>query len=142
MKGTMKPQNRAIERIPPKITAPVASVRSKPKPTRIEVSGWDSPRMAFLTTTISTIALDCAIFPMPNAATEVKMAKRMPAQRAFRARSKTIIGPPDISPRLLMKRYLTARRASEYLVAIPKTPVSHIHKTAPGPPSNTAPATP
>ena len=39
-------------------------------------------------------------------------------------------------------RYFTATSASEYLVAIPNTPVSHIHSTAPGPPKATAVATP
>ncbi len=40
------------------------------------------------------------------------------------------------------ERYLTARIASEYFVAIPTIPVTHIQKTAPGPPSVIAVATP
>ena len=39
-------------------------------------------------------------------------------------------------------RYFTASTASAYLVAMPKTPVSHIQSTAPGPPAATAVATP
>ena len=41
-----------------------------------------------------------------------------------------------------MIRYFTASSASAYLVAMPKTPVSHIQSTAPGPPAATAVATP
>ena len=88
------------------------------------------------------MALDWAMLPIPKAATAVNRANKIPAQRAFKPRSRTNIGPPDISPRLFWMRYFTASRASEYLVAMPKTPVNHIQNTAPGPPMSTAPATP
>ena len=39
-------------------------------------------------------------------------------------------------------RYLTAKRASEYFVDIPKSAVNHIQKIAPGPPNVIAVATP
>ena len=131
-----------MDRIPPKMTAAVRAAIAMPNQSRIEASAWVSPNTVFFTTTISTIAFDWAMLPMPKAARAVKAAKRIPAQRAFRPRSKTNIGPPDISPRLFWMRYFTASRASEYLVAMPKTPVNHIQKTAPGPPISTAPATP
>src|SRR5213075_3114363 len=51
---------------------------------------------------------------------------------------RTSCHPP---PSVLM-RYFTERTASEYFVAIPKTPVSHIQSTAPGPPAAMAVATP
>ena len=38
--------------------------------------------------------------------------------------------------------YLTANNPSEYLVAIPKSPVIHIQNIAPGPPNAIAVATP
>ncbi len=52
------------------------------------------------------------------------------------------IGPPSIVPSAVRTRYRTASSASLYLVAVPSTPVSHIQKTAPGPPRLTAVATP
>ena len=61
---------------------------------------------------------------------------------AFKAPFRTYMGPPAMVPSLFVVRYLTDKRASAYLVEIPKTPVSHIHKTAPGPPAATAVATP
>ncbi len=57
-------------------------------------------------------------------------------------RSSTYIGPPAIVPSAVVMRYFTESSASAYLVAIPKTPVSHIQRTAPGPPDATAVATP
>ena len=60
----------------------------------------------------------------------------------FNPYSNAYIGPPDISPRSLVTRYLIARSPSEYLVAIPKTPVNQHQKTAPGPPNAIAVATP
>src|SRR3989338_5364706 len=86
--------------------------------------------------------LALTMLPIPKAATAVKKAKTAPSHRQFIPLSSTYIGPPAIKPFLVVIRYLTERRASAYLVAIPKTPVSHIHKTAPGPPEATAVATP
>ena len=57
-------------------------------------------------------------------------------------RSRTYIGPPAIEPFGVVTRYLMASTASAYFVAIPKTPVSQIQRTAPGPPAATAVATP
>ena len=47
-----------------------------------------------------------------------------------------------MSPFESVSRYLTARTASEYLVAMPTSPVIHIQKSAPGPPAAMAVATP
>jgi hypothetical protein len=52
------------------------------------------------------------------------------------------MGPPAIVPSAALTRYFTDRSASAYFVAIPNTPVSHIHRTAPGPPAATAVETP
>ncbi len=79
---------------------------------------------------------------MPKALTAVSTAKTTPSQRAPTPRSRTYIGPPAIDPPAPRTRYFTASSASPYLVAIPKTPVSHIQSTAPGPPDATAVATP
>jgi len=57
-------------------------------------------------------------------------------------RSRAYIGPPAALPSGSITRYFTARTASEYLVAMPKTPVSQIQRTAPGPPRATAVDTP
>ena len=80
--------------------------------------------------------------PMPKAATAVRAAKMTPSHFAFIPRSSTYMGPPPMSPDGVTTRYFTASTASAYLVAMPKTPVSHIQSTAPGPPAATAVATP
>jgi len=82
------------------------------------------------------------MFPIPNAATVVNAANNTPSHLAPRPRSRTYMGPPAISPLTFLPRYFTDRTASAYLVAMPKTPVSHIQSTAPGPPRATAVATP
>ena len=45
-------------------------------------------------------------------------------------------------PSFVRALYLIASKPSAYFVAIPNTPVSQHHSTAPGPPSETAVATP
>ena len=82
------------------------------------------------------------VLPMPKAATAVSAAKITPSHFAFIPRSRTYIGPPAIEPFAFFTRKRTERSASEYFVAMPKTPVSHIQRTAPGPPAATAVATP
>ena len=52
------------------------------------------------------------------------------------------MGPPLMSPFSSLIRYLTAKTASEYLVAMPTRPVIHIQNKAPGPPAAMAVATP
>ena len=76
----------------------------------------------------------CTMLPMPKAATAVNAAKTTPSQRMPMPRSSTYIGPPAIVP-VGRGRCGTSppARASAYLVAIPKTPVSQIQSTAPGP---------
>ncbi len=82
------------------------------------------------------------MLPMPNAATAVSSANTTPSHLIRSPRSSTYIGPPAIAPDGVVTRYFTASSASPYFVAIPNTPVSHIHSTAPGPPAATAVATP
>ncbi len=60
----------------------------------------------------------------------------------FSPLSNAYIGPPIIVPSSVFTLYLIASKPSEYLVAIPKTPVIQHQRTAPGPPSATAVATP
>ena len=92
--------------------------------------------------TIEGMEFACTIFSMPNAETAVRMAKMTPSHFCFMPRSSTYIGPPAIRPLSVLMRYFTESSASEYLVATPNTPVSHIYSTAPGPPAAIAVATP
>ena len=79
---------------------------------------------------------------MPKAARAVNIAKIIASHLACSPRSSANMGPPSIRPSLVLTLYLTARRPSEYFVAMPKKPVIQHHSTAPGPPSATAVATP
>ena len=60
----------------------------------------------------------------------------------FRPLSKAYMAPPCIRPSSVFTLYLTAIRDSAYFVAIPNTPVSQVHRTAPGPPRAIAVPTP
>ena len=80
--------------------------------------------------------------PIPKAATAVNTANKIANHFNPRPFSRAYIGPPATVPSGLTTLYFTASTASEYFVAIPKTPVSHIQKTAPGPPAATAVLTP
>src|SRR5262247_2655312 len=133
MNGTSSSHTRAIDLMPPRITTAVKAVITAPD------HQGDTWKVSF---TRVAIELACTMLPMPNAATAVRAAKIRPSQRARSPRSSTYIGPPAIVPSGPLTRYFTARTASEYLVAMPKTPVSHIQSTAPGPPALTAVATP
>ncbi len=83
--------------------------------------------------------------PMPKLATTAKIAKAiartfpsgplMPSERYH-------CGPPVFWPLRLVCRNLTPRTASEYLVAMPTRPVTHIQNRAPGPPRAMAAPTP
>ena len=52
------------------------------------------------------------------------------------------MAPPSMKPLWSRTRYFTAAYVSAYFVAMPNRPVTHIHKTAPGPPARMAVATP
>ena len=133
MNGTSLSHTLAIDWMPPRITIAVRTVITAP------VHQGETCRVSW---TIEEIELACTMQPMPKAATAVSAAKTTPSQRWPRPRSSTYIGPPAISPCAVTVRYLTESSASAYLVAIPNTPVSHIHSTAPGPPAATAVETP
>jgi|SRR5438132_3444076 len=125
MNGTSPSQTLAIDLIPPRITKAVSTAITMP------VSHGVMRNVSF---TIEEMEFACTIFPMPNAETAVRMAKMTPSHFCFMPRSSTYIGPPAIRPLSVLMRYFTESSASEYLVAMPNTPVSHIHSTAPGPP--------
>src|SRR5699024_9928507 len=88
------------------------------------------------------IEFDCTMLPIPNAAIAPNNANRIQSHLALSPCSRYYIGTADISPFELVTRYLTARMASPYFVAIPNNAESHIQNTAPGPPRTTAVATP
>jgi len=133
MNGTRASHTLAIDLIPPRMTTPTSTVMTSP------VSQAGSP-----TTSLANAAteFDCTMLPMPKAAMAVNAANSMPAHFIPSPRSSTYMGPPAIAPPLVRMRYFTESRASEYLVATPKTPVIQHQNTAPGPPIATAVATP
>ena len=95
-----------------------------------------------VSSTMVEIEFACTMLPMPKAAIAVSAANTTPNRRLPMPRSSTYIGPPAMVPCGVVMRYLIDSNASAYLVAIPKMPVSHIQRTAPGPPAATAVATP
>ena len=133
MKGTSIPHTRAMLLTPPSTTAATKIVSTTP------VIHGATPSV--LSQRVA-MALLCTEHPMPMAAHAVKKANKIASHFNFKPRSKAYIGPPNIVPSGILTRYLIASNPSLYLVAMPKTPVSQHHSTAPGPPSATAVATP
>ena len=88
------------------------------------------------------MALACTVLPMPKEASAVNRANSTASHFHPRPRSSAYMGPPSMRPSSALTRYLMARSPSLYLVAMPKTPDSQHHSTAPGPPRATAVATP
>ena len=88
------------------------------------------------------MALACTVLPMPKAAQAVNTAKSTASHLRCSPRSRAYMGPPSMRPSGVFTRYFMASRPSEYFVAMPNTPVSQHHSTAPGPPSAMAVATP
>ena len=79
---------------------------------------------------------------MPNAANAVNIQNTIASHFILRPLSSAYIGPPIIVPSCDFTLYLIASRPSLYLVAIPRKPAIQHHNTAPGPPRDTAVATP
>ena len=94
--------------------------------------------MGRLVSSTSAMALICVPQPMPNDASMANSANStaitLPNFFHLRPRSSAYIAPPIMRPSAVCTRYLTAIRLSAYFVAMPNTPVSQHHSTAPGPP--------
>ena len=142
MKGTSFSQILETFFRPPTITN-----RADPHTIAAGIQG-SMPKFAWTTL---VIALVCTAEPIPKIVKQAITANQIAASFAHQGTvpsgrlkrcSHTCIAPPIIWPRQSFTRYFMAAKTSVYLVAIPKIPVSHIHKTAPGPPERTAVATP
>ena len=143
MNGTSFSATLEMDFTPPKITSATAMAITS----AIAQSGTPGK----LDSMMPVIAADCTAEPVPMVAITAKAANAtapilahqgtLPSER-LNARSHAYIAPPSISPLWSFTRYLTDANTSQYLVAMPNTPVSHIQKTAPGPPAIMAVATP
>ena len=133
MNGTSSSQTRAMTFRPPSTTAAVMAAWMTPVRWTL-IPNWEAASVE--------IELACTMLPMPNEANTVNSANSTPSHFMPRPRSRAYIGPPSMVPSSVLTRYFTASSASLYFVAMPRTPVSHIHSTAPGPPRLTAVATP
>ena len=143
MKGTIFSQRLEIAETPPKMGIAERTTMMMPM-----IQGSISTPAEVM---MPVMELACTAQPMPRAANAVKMAKAaapsfahqgvVPSSRT-KARRQAYIAPPTICPLASFTRYLREMYTSEYLVAIPKIPVSHIQRMAPGPPMRSAVATP
>ena len=92
------------------------------------------------------IELAWVILPIPKDDTTTKKANKPASPRPIYLFLKPFfiayIGPPAISPTLLVSRYLTASTDSAYFVDKPNAALIHIQTSAPGPPRTIAVATP
>ena len=89
--------------------------------------------------------LDWVMLPMPRDAPTANRANTVPSAppaRRPKAASSTYMGPPTHWPCRSRRRYRTASRLSEKMVAMPNRADSSIHTSAPGPPATSAVATP
>jgi hypothetical protein len=140
MNGTRAEATRPSHRMPPRTTSPTATKMTRPVHEGVQkVSSGSWPWMAVAT------CPDWTALPMPKLAITPKTANAKPRILPSGPRMPSVryhIGPPDCSPRALTRRYLTPRSPSEYLVAMPNRPVTHIQNRAPGPPMAMAAPTP
>ena len=131
--GTMQVQTFAMLCRPPRITSATMTART-------------SPEIQFGTAkvlwTIAAMALVCTRLPVPSTAMAATTLKNTAIQRHFRPRRMVYMGPPWTSPLRSRTRYFTASSDSAYFVDMPKIPVTMHQNTAPGPPMQTAVATP
>ena len=142
MNGTRASHTLVSHLMPPKMTSDTSTTSTRP------TTHWGTPGR--FSTMTSLTALACTAEPMPNDASAARAAKAMAPTLAhqgvvpffLKARSQAYMAPPSISPLWSLTRYFTLTKVSAYLVAMPKTPVSHIHSTAPGPPDTMAVPTP
>ena len=86
--------------------------------------------------------LACTMLPMPKEAMAVNRQNNIASHFAPNPLSSAYIGPPSISPLLVLTLNFTASSPSLYLVAMPNTPVIQHQNTAPGPPNAMAVPTP
>ena len=133
MNGTKAPQTLAMLFTPPMMTTAVMMQMMPPMTQGDTAYDW---------WVMVDMALACTVLPMPNEAKAVNREKSMAIFFQPRPRSRAYIGPPSMLPEAVFTRYLMAKRPSEYLVAMPNTPVSQHQNTAPGPPMAMAVATP
>ena len=143
MNGTIASHTLASHFTPPKMTNETNTMMAKP------TAQFGTAGKFAVMTPVSAEA--CTAEPMPNAAMAASAANAtaptlahtgtLPSLRT-KPRSHAYMAPPSISPLWSLTRYLTLMNVSAYLVAMPNTPVSHIHSTAPGPPESTAVPTP
>ena len=133
MKGTSLSETRVMDLMPPMITRPTSALSTMATATGGTWKFW---------VMLPTTAFACTMQPMPKPQSDASSANSMPAQRACKPRSSAYIAPPIMLPFSLLTRYLTPMMVSAYFVAIPNTPVSHIHSTEPGPPRAMAVPTP
>ena len=118
---------------------PNTITRATSRATTTPVMWGETPQVSC---TSSEMELAFTVLPIPKAAMAVNTQNSMASHRMFNPRSKAYMGPPSISPSGFFTRYFMANSPSAYLVEMPSIPVSQHHNTAPGPPSETAVATP
>src|SRR5699024_2526895 len=118
---------------PPKITRDTSTAATTP------TIHPGIPRFSLQT---EAIAFTWVAQPIPKDAKPPKTAKRRPSHLICNPLSRAYIAPPSILPSLVFTLYLTEIKDSLYFVAIPNTPVSQHHRTAPGPPRAMAVPTP
>ena len=129
MKGTRRSQTVEMLFTPPKMTSPASAHTRTPTESG---AMWNDSSITV------EMAFTCTPQPMPSVASAVNSANSRARCFMPKARSNTYIAPPSVRPSAVCTRYFTARSASAYLVAMPKTPVTQHQNTAPGPPSATA----
>ena len=137
--GTNPIHQRAMLFTPPMITKPTSVANTKPV---IVLVVSVSIQFCITNDRFSLMAFACTVLPMPNDATAANTQNSTPNHFMPSPFCRAYIGPPSILPSFVFTRYLMASRPSPYFVAMPNTPVSQHHSTAPGPPRLTAVATP
>ena len=142
MTGTSFSHTREIDLMPPRMTIATSATTTMPT----SHCGMAAPSMSDVLYSASASEFDWVEAPMPNAASDANRANSTASTRPsflfLKPRSSAYIAPPSILPEWSFTRYFTPMNTSEYLVAMPRMPVIHIQKMAPGPPNRRPVPTP
>ena len=125
--------------MPPMTTHETMAQMTRPMTSRSVAVFWTGVKNSVVTDSVSWLACITQSVPI-----RPKQEKKTASGFHFRPSPSTIIyiGPPCVSPASSFPLYITATVPSKNLVAIPTTALTHIQKMAPGPPMDSATATP
>ena len=141
MNGTSRDAHLAMRPMPPMMTAPTTSAMTTPMPKRSHAVLSMPMGVVKTVVTDSTSWLACMKHNVP---TSPKMLNATASHRQLAPRPCVMMymGPPCGLPCSSLPLYMMLNAPSKNLVVMPSSALTHIQKMTPGPPTDSAMATP